>query len=148
MAYEAFLQGTIATLLSTGMDSLANNALVAGSAYDNTQGGSGGLGYVLGEFELVVTFGTAPSANSVIALWLLSRPDGTNYEDGGASLTPARAPDVTFPIRAVTTAQRVVIIAPLRPGLFTPLVKNDATGQAFAASGNTVKVRPLTFEAV
>src|SRR4051812_13004672 len=101
---EKYTLGSIATLLSTGLNSLANNSLAVSSAYDNTQGGGGGDGYTLCDLELVVTFGTNPTANTGVSVWFLAVPDGTNYEDGDASTTPARAPDVVFPLRAVTTA--------------------------------------------
>jgi hypothetical protein len=34
------------------------------------------------------------------------------------------------------------------PGNFYALLKNDGTGQSFAASGNTLKMRPLTLQSV
>lgn len=146
---EKYALGTIASLLTTELNSLANNALaVATAAFNNVVGGGGGDGYTLGEFELVVTFGTAPTANTGVAVWLLGQPDGTNYEDGSSSVTPARAPDLVLPVRAVTTAQRVTVRTIMAPGSWKALVKNDGTGQAFAASGNTLKVRPYTPQGV
>lgn len=145
---EKQLLGTIATLMSTGLNSLANNGLVLGSAFDNTIGGGGGDGYSFADVELVVTFGTNPTANTGIAVWFLGAPDGTNYEDGDSSTTPARLPDAVFPVRAVTTAQRIVRRVYLPPGLLKPLLRNDGTGQAFASSGNTLKARPYTPEGV
>jgi hypothetical protein len=137
---QTYLSGTIATLIDTGLNALANNALAAGSAY--TAGG----GYLLAELELVVTYGTAPTASTGVSVWLLRSIDGTNTEDGSSSVTPARAPDVVFPLRAVTTAQRIVRRVVIPPGNWTPLLKNDGTGQAFAATGNTLKVLPLTYQ--
>jgi hypothetical protein len=145
MSMEKWKLGTIATLISTGLDSLANNGLALGAAFDNTQGAAGD-GYTLCELELVVTFSVAPTANTGASLWLLGAPDGTNYEDGSSSVTPAKLPNVVFPVRAVTTAQRIVRRAWLPPALMKPLLKNDGTGQAFAASGNTLKIRPVTIE--
>jgi hypothetical protein len=147
-ATEKYLLGTPAALLSTGLNSLANNALALGAAFDNTQGQAGD-GYTLCDLELVVTFGTAPTANTGLSLWFLPAQDGTNYEDGDASTTPARAPDLVFPVRAVTTAQRVARRSVLLPeGKWKPLLKNDGTGQAVAASGNTLTVRPYTPQGV
>jgi hypothetical protein len=74
----------------------------------------------------------------------LREVDGTNYEDGSSTVTPARNPDLVFPLRAVTTAQRIVVIGDLPPGSFVALLRNDGTGQAMAASGNTLKIRPVT----
>ena len=131
--------GSIATLSSTGLNSLASGSLVVASAY------SSGGGYLLAEVELVVTFGTNPSANSGVSIWWLMAPDATNYEDGGTSLTPARAPDVFLPVRAVTTLQRITVRCSIPPGTFTPLIKNDNTSQSFASSANSVKILPYTY---
>jgi hypothetical protein len=140
---EAWLRGTIATLMSTELNSLANNTNVeASGAYTNTSE------YTRAEVELVVTFGTSPTVGTGIAVWFKRRIDGTNYEDGAAGTTPARAPDLVLPVRNVTTAQRVILTCMLPPGEFLTLARNDATGQTLAASGNTLKIRPLTFEAV
>jgi hypothetical protein len=144
---EKFLLGSQATLLSTELNSLANNSLALGAAFDNTQGQTGD-GYTLCDVELVVTYGTAPTASTACSLWLLATQDGTNYEDGGSSTTPARFPDLTIPLQAVTTAQRIVRRTWLPWGKWKPLLKNDGTGQAMSASGNTLKVRPVARQGV
>jgi hypothetical protein len=144
---EKFLLGSQSTLLSTELNTLANNGTALGSAFDNTVGQTGD-GYTLCDLELVVTFGTAPTINTGVSLWFLESQDGTNYEDGDNSTTPSRMPDVVFPVRAVNTAQRIIRRTWLPWGKFKPLLKNDGTGQSFAASGNTVKVRPVTREGV
>lgn len=144
---QKWLLGSQTSLATTALNSLANNALVACTVFNNTVGSTGD-GYVLCDVELVVTYGSAPTAGTGVSLWWLLAPDGTNYEDGSSSITPARMPDVVFPLRAVTTAQRIVRRVWLPWGLITPLLKNDGTGQAFAASGNTLKVRPVTPEGV
>lgn len=145
---EKYLLGTNTSLMTTELNSLANNALAAASgSFSNVVGGAGD-GAPLAYVELVVTFGTAPAANAGVSLWLLARPDGTNFEDGSSSVTPARAPDVVFPLRAVTTAQRVARLVQLPPGVLSPLIKNDGTGQAFASSSNTLKLLPCSYEGV
>jgi hypothetical protein len=135
------IRGTATTALSTGLNSLANNALVASSAITLS---TGEPGYQRCEAELVVTYGTAPTANTACVVWLLREIDGTNYEDGSSTVTPSRNPDLVFPLRAVTTAQRIVVTGDLPPGSFVALLRNDGTGQAMAASGNTLKIRPVT----
>jgi hypothetical protein len=147
MPYERYRLGSISTQMSTDLNSMANNALVVAAAdFDNTPGTN--VGYTMAEYELVCTFGTAPAAGTVLSGWWLSTPDGTNREDGSTSITPARAPDFVFPVRAVTTAQRIKMSAPLPPGVLRMLLKNDGTGQSLAASGNTVKIRPFTYDGV
>jgi hypothetical protein len=143
---EKYLLGTQTSLMTTGLDSLANNGLVLGAAFDNTQGQTGD-GSTLCDLELVVTYSSAPAAGTGCTLWMLGTQDGTNYEDGGTSVTPARAPFCVFPVRAVTTAQRIIQRAYLPWGLMKPLLKNDGTGQAFS-TGNTLKVRPVTRQGV
>lgn len=146
---EKFVLGSIATLASTELNSLANTSLAAGSSpFNNIQGGGGGDGYTLCDLELVVSFGSAPTSGSAVSTWFLARPDGTNFEDGSSSVTPARLPDATFPLRAVTGAQRIVRRIMLPWGVSSPLIKNDGTGVAFASSGNTLKALPVSPQGV
>lgn len=140
MANVLTVRGTAQTLLSTELDSLANNS----NAVHATSVTITSANFLRCELELVVTFGTAPTANTTINLWLLREVDGTNFEDGGASVTPLRPADALFQLRAVTTAQRIIVVADLPPGVVKPLIRNDGTGQAFASSANTLKIRPIT----
>lgn len=145
------LGGTITTLITTG-SALASNSLAIGAAYDNTVGQTGD-GYTLCDLEFVGTFSVAPTANTGLAVWFLESQDGTNYEDGdgtvggSADTTPARLSDAVFPLRAVTTAQRVIVRTLLPWGKAKPLLKNDGTNQSLG-SGATLKVRPVTREGV
>lgn len=141
MATDKLIRGTLASCLTTELNSLADNSLAIGSAITVT---SGEAGYRGAEAELSVTFASAPTANTACLVWFLREMDGTNYEDGSASITPTRPPDVRFHLRAVTTAQRIILLAELPIGTFKALLKNDATGRAFPASGSTLKVRPFT----
>jgi hypothetical protein len=138
------IRGTATTVLSTDLNSLANNSLALSSAITLS---TGEPGYQRCEAELVVTFGTAPTANTACVVWLLKEIDGTNYEDGSSTVTPSRNPDLVFPLRAVNTVQRIVVIGDLPPGSFKALLRNDGTGQAIATSpgtANTLKIRPVT----
>lgn len=136
------LRGTTEqALLTTELNSLANDALALSGEITLTD-----AGYLLADVTLVVTYGVAPTANTAVAVWLLRETDGSNYEDGGSGVTPARAPDVVFPLRAVTTAQRITRQVVLPPGKFKALCKNDGTGQAMAASGNTLKLKASTYQ--
>jgi hypothetical protein len=133
-------RGTAVTLLDTALNSLANNTNVLASA--SSLGTD--LGFTKCELELLVSYGSAPGANTSCLVWLLREVDGTNYEDGGASVTPLRVPDAIFSLRVVTGAQRIIVEADLPAGNFRALLRNDATGQAMASSGNTLKIRPVT----
>lgn len=134
-------RGTIKTALDTALNSMANNTNVLSSAV-SFESADQGMRFVEG--ELLVTFPTAPGANTAFCVWFLREVDGTNYEDGGTSVTPTRPPDMIFTVRAVTTAQRIVQVADLPPGAPRVLIRNDGTGQAIAASGNTFKLRPVS----
>ncbi len=148
MPVEKYKLGTIATIFTTELNSLANNSnVVTTTPFDNTQGSTGD-GYTMAEIELVVQFGTAPTSGTGVSVWFLRRPDGTNYEDGSASITPARMADVTIPVRNVNTAQRIVREFILPPGVCQILLRNNGTGQPFAATNNTLKIRPVTVEGV
>ena len=144
---EKYALGSITTVGSTALNSLANNTNVSLTVFDNTQGQTGD-GYTLADIELTVTFGTNPTANTGFSLWLLASADGTNYEAGSSSVTPARLPDVVFPVIVTTSAQTITRRVSLPWGKMTPLLRNDGTGQTIAASGNTLKIRPATRQSV
>lgn len=145
--YEA---GAIQTLMSTELNSLANGSnKLASSGYDN-----GANLYLYGLFECNVTFGTNPTAGNLINLYLVPAPDGTNYDDGTDSIVPPSTFYVGgFPVRAVTTAQKIGLglvaqaLIPLPPVLFKPLLINNS-GQAFPASGSTLKMVPYRLQSV
>ena len=136
------IAGTITTVLSTGLNSLANNSNALSSAITLS---SGEPGYRFGEWELyIASSAAAMTANTAFVGWIIQALDGTNDEDGGTSVTPARSPDLIFPVRAVATAQRINWVSELPTGSFKVLLRNDGTNQAIASSGNTLKVRPKT----
>jgi len=116
--------------------------------FNNTVGGGQFDGYVMGQIELnlAAPAGTL-TANSSANVWFLQNVDGTNYEDGSASVIPARAPDVVFPVRAVSTAQRMIRRTILPQGNWFVLIQH-ATGQTWNASGNTLKLLNATYEGV
>jgi hypothetical protein len=132
--------GTIATLLTTELNAMANNALVLSSETSLSE-----IDYLECDVQISCTFGTAPTASSGFSVWFLRKPDGSTYEDGGTSVTPSRAPDLVIPVRAVNTAQVIVVQAYSPPGNFKVLIKNDGTGQALSASGHTLKLLPRTY---
>ena len=135
--------GTIASILTTELNAMANNALVLSAATSLTE-----TNYLECDVEAYFTFGVAPTSGTGFSVWFLRTADGTNYEDGGVSVTPSRAPDLVIPARAVATAQRVIVQGYVPPGNFKVLIKNDATGQALSASGHTLKLIPRTFTVV
>lgn len=141
---------SIATMASTELNSLANNAAALGAEYDNATNL-----YLFGLFELNVTFGTNPTAGSTIDLYIIPAPDGTNYDDnttGASGAAPSTAYVGGFPLRAVTTAQKVPLgvgltRVELPPTKFKVFVINKS-GQSFPASGSTVKMVPYRYQSV
>jgi hypothetical protein len=143
MASIKLEQAAITTLLSTELNSLANNAGALGVEYDNATND-----YIYGLFELAATFGSAPTAGNTVDLYLIPCPDGTNYDDavtGASGAAPASCYAGGFPLRAVTTAQRVplgfgasgpVLLPPCK---FKAFVLNKS-GVAMPASGSTIKM--------
>jgi hypothetical protein len=146
--------GTMTTVLNTGA-TLTNNALALASAFNNTVGSGSGVGtgdgFPFGRLTWNYTFGVAPTANTGLSVWFLQAPDGTDgtYEDGGASVMPARGPDLTIGVGSSpdTSAHQVSKDALLPAGYFKVLVKNDGTGQTMS-SGWTLKLLPFTEEMV
>lgn len=123
------------SVLTTELNSLANGSYSAvGSEVDNATNKD-----LYGDFELNVTFGSAPSAGGYIGLYLIPALDGTNYADGGSSVAPPATSWIgNFPLRAVTTAQRVTITGVSLPPSKFKVVAYNGSGQAFPSSGSTV----------
>lgn len=126
---------SLTNAMTTELNSLGNgSAAVATSGIDNTANLD-----LWADFQLNVTFGSAPTAGTTVDLYLIPSLDGTNYADSGVTLGPYYVG--AFPLRATTSAQiQVVTRVPLIPGKFKPYVVNNA-GQAFPASGSTVQYR-------
>lgn len=154
LAVQYWDLGSATTLLSTELNSLASSAgptagvisSVGGTSgvFNNVQGGGGLGGFRYGLFELVLgaPAGTLTAGTGAL-VWFLNQVDGTDYEDGSASVIPARSPNVIIPVRAVSTAQRIVQKFELPPNTWFALLAQN-TGQTWASSGNTLKVIPIT----
>ncbi len=141
---------TIVSVATTELNSLANNAGALCAEYDN----SSGL-YLYGLFELNVTFGSAPTAGNTVDLYIIPAPDGTNYDDavtGASGSAPITTYVGGFPLRAVTTAQKVPLglgltLINLPPTKFKVFALNKS-GQAFPSSGSTIKLIPYRYQSV
>jgi hypothetical protein len=143
MASVTWETSTISTVISTGMNSLANEGNAISSEINN----SAGL-YLFNDVELSLnTFGSTPSAGAVVELYIVSALDGTNYEDGDASIDPPVVNLVgVFNIRAATAAQKHTLRQiPIPPAKYKYVVINK-TGQTFNASTNTLKVFPYRYK--
>jgi hypothetical protein len=134
--------GSATTVLSTELNSLANNTLSsASSAYDN----SSGLYIFFGVELTVAAQGSARSAGAAIIIYYSQDLVGSSSQD----LT-VESPILTmFPLDAATTARKHS-----QSGLWLPpsaalkFAAYNTTGQALAASGNVVKLVPWYTQAV
>lgn len=133
-------RGTVTSLATTELNSLANNAGVFCTAeFDNAA--SNAL-WLWGDFELIVSFGTAPGANVPVELYVIPAANGTDYASADTSAPPPNLFAGAWLVRNTTATQRLVIRqAALPPSRFRILVRNT-TGQAFAASGNEIHLLP------
>jgi hypothetical protein len=130
------LNGTIQTWHS-GASSLADNASVTSATITLT---NAGYPKATCEFNMPAPSGTVAS-NKNVAVWFRLNPDGTNFEDA----TTDKMPDFTFPLRAVATAQRVVIreiVLPAQNG-FQVVIKNNGSGVTLNTTW-TLKCTPYT----
>lgn len=127
----------IANAMTTELNALAASTGKAISpAIDNTANGD-----LFDDLELTVTFAVAPTAGTVVEVYLLPSLDGgSTYADGSSTVTPQASLFAGgFTVRALTTVQRLMLrgIA-LPPGFFKYLVQNT-TNQAFPATGSTLE---------
>jgi hypothetical protein len=155
------LLGTQATLLSTELNGLANNAQVVSSVlnstgiFDNTEGtgstSTTGDGYERGYLTLhLAALGGNPGANTTIDIWFLKSVDGGGtYEDGSSSITPQRPPDCQFQVDSGrSTAQTQTKLVFLPACKFYTMALNNALGEALASASNTLKLTPATDQLV
>lgn len=133
----------VTTVMSTELNSLGSSS---GKAISSAQVNDDSVAQptldLFADLELKVTFASAPTAGTVVEVYMLRSIDGgTTYPDGSSSVLPQSNLYVAgFAVRAVTTAQ--VLSYPgisLPPGYFKLLVQNT-TNQAFPASGSTLRM--------
>lgn len=141
----------VTSVMTTELNALA---LTSGKAISAAQSNAGdGLdastgGDLFADLELKVTFASAPTAGTVVELYLLASIDGgTTYPDGSTTVLPQSSSYVGgFAVRAVNTAQIMVVrgIA-LPPDYYKYLVQNT-TNVAFPATGSTLRENAYQIE--
>lgn len=136
----------VSTVLSTELNALAaSSGKAISAAIDNSE-------YLdlFDDLELAVTFGTAPTAGTVVEMYLLRSVDGgATYPDGSTTVAPQSSQYVGgFAVRAVTAAQTLSLPAvALPPGFFKYLLTNT-TNRQFPASGSTLRRNPFQLQSV
>jgi hypothetical protein len=131
----------VTTVLSTELNALAvTSGKAITAALSNGADMNGHNGYLFADLELAVDFVTAPTAGTVIELYLLPSLDGSVYPDGSTSVLPQSSLYVGgFAVRNTTAAQVMVIRGvALPPGSYKYLVQNT-TNQPFPATGSTLR---------
>jgi hypothetical protein len=119
------------SLITTALNSLTTTGTATSGALDNTSNL-----YMYVDLQLLITYGTNPTAGSVIECYISRSVDGgTNYEVAAAPAGIVGA----FVLAATTSAQYCVIPGVLvPPGFYKIHLVAKTTGQTAAASGNTV----------
>jgi hypothetical protein len=132
----------VTTVMSTDLNALAaTTGKAISSAIDNSDAVSQPTLDLFADLELAVDFVSAPTAGTVVELYLLPSIDGgTTYPDGSTSILPQSSLYVGgFAVRNTTAAQVMVLRGvALPPGTYKYLVQNT-TNQAFPATGSTLR---------
>jgi len=136
---------TPSSIMTTALNSLADNTISGASSVVDNAANLDTMAWL----ELNVTYGTAPSdANPSVDVYIAESLDGTNYQDapvtGGTD--QAHLFMGSFPVRKVTSAQRLVIGPFAIPPSKFKLYLDNQTGQAMAATGNTLDIKVANLE--
>ncbi len=144
MATVKWAAASITSMLTTELNSLASGSICSlGTEYDNTAGL-----YLFADFQLDVTFGSSPTANAPVLLYLVPKTDGTNYNFGSSTAVWDGFARGGWSMMAINTQQLLTISGiPIPPLKFKVHVKN-VSGQPFPASGSTVKMVPYQYTIV
>ena len=135
------LEATV-TYLGAELNALADAGRKLGAAIDNT---ADKFTYAMVELYLPIQAG-ARDAGAYVSLYLLKSTDGTNYDFGADALAPPPGTWANnFTFDADTAARYVSVEIAVPPSKFKLMVINN-TGQAFAATLNTLKYRFYSLE--
>lgn len=134
-------RGTLATLLSTELNTLAANQSVLGSAHAQETNLN-----VVADFELVIASGGSYTAGDLIAdLYLIKEVDSANYEDSVTGVGLLNNPDAkvgSFVTVKTTGALRISLTGIVLPSCDFKALIHNRDGAAFPSSGNTLKMQP------
>jgi len=138
---------TVTTLLSTELNAMANGARVLSDPHDNTSDLD-----VYADFELLVKYSVAPSnGTKVVELYIVPTIDDINYAEGSISVIPQRYLligifETVNP--SISSFERLIIPnVVIPPRNFKVLIRNTS-GQDFAATGNTLRMKKFKLESI
>jgi hypothetical protein len=137
MAVSKWQGGAATSVLTTELNALANDAGVVSGTITSTRDQHGDL-------ELVATFASAPTADRAVDVYAVRTVDGTDFEDASASRPPASGYLGSFAVNNVGTAQRLICAGVSLPVRDFKLLLVNKSGQAFTASGHTLKFYPYS----
>jgi len=87
MATIKYERGSVTNVLTTELNSLANNGKVLSAEIDN----STALDFFDDLVLSTAAFGAAPSAGAICELYILEALDDTNFVDGDSTVDPAQS---------------------------------------------------------
>jgi len=138
---------TATSALTTELNSLASNGWTAASAAIDNRIGQTLKGYTICRVEGNFTYAANPTAGGAFIGYFLKNVDGTNYENTPTSSVGLnRLPDFVLPATTGQTGTRVMVDVRCPAERFKVVGQNASTGQAMAASGNTVKILNITLQ--
>ncbi len=129
---------SLQTYWTTELNSLANNGLRLGNLIDFTTAGTDRKIYM--DIELYLAqIDLTSQHNPAAYIWLLHKLLGSSTEDGSASITPSKMPDLIIPLREANAAQRIVSSKLLTTPYQGKILIKNVSGVTLASSGNTLK---------
>ena len=123
-------------VITTELNSLADDGVTAaGTEYDNSTGLD-----QFGFLEMNVTFGSAPTENASMTIYMVKALDGTNYEqDPSLAVRNGQLVAIWGSYPSTSARRYMSDIFPL-PACKVKFVLINESGQAFPASGSTVEL--------
>lgn len=142
-------QGTLTTLLSTELNSLASGGFSSlGAANNNVFATANFNGYFLADLMLnLAGYTGTPSVGAYFGVYFIQAIDGTGYDTSGSTISVG--PNVMIPVDALASGpyQRTISNIWVPCGEFKTMGQSVGMGIATAASGNTIKIRPVSLQA-
>lgn len=144
MTLKYTAEGTIAAVMSTELNSLADNdQVISSSAYSNDAAGERDI-YAMYEVY-IATQGGSRDASAIIELALLPEVDDSNYPGYDDEKLFDNYVVASWTLDAAATATYLTVTDIKLPPTDYKLVLRNETAQALAASGNTVNEKRYSY---